>query len=205
MLDLALKLNTRNFERALHLVPRALKEEVRDSLDHISRKFLKEFKARRLKGPPGIRGRPRGIFTHFKRQKIVSTNIEDMGVSVFTESKIAKLHEAGGIVRDPSGGMIAVPLSARQEMFTRSGELKRKYKNIRNLTNVVPLKFGAKIFLVKVKKRSKELKPLFVLKRQVLIKARMGFYQLFTDMGGVFMRILNNSFEKALHKAWRIF
>ena len=205
MIDLAIQLNTRLFEKALHLVPRQLREEIKDGLDHLSRKFLKVFRSRRLKGPPGIRGRPRGIFTHFHRKIQLSHGIEDMAVSIFTDSKIARLHEEGGIVRDPAGGMIAVPLSARQEMFTRSGALKTRYKNIKSLPNIIARKFGEKIFLVRVKKRSREILPFFVLKRQVLIKARMGFYQLFLDMAGAFYRILNKSFETALYKAWRVF
>lgn len=200
MLDVHLKLNTRNFERAFHLVPQALKEEFKDALDHISRKFLKEFRAKRLSGPPGVKARPRGLFSHFHRQMSVSGALEDMAVSVYTESKVAKLHESGGIIRDPKGGHIAVPLSVRTEMFTASGALKKRFKNIRNLKNVIALKFGSKIFLARVKKRSREVKPLFVLKKQVVMKKRLGFYVMYEQIKPVFIRILNNSFYKALRK-----
>ncbi len=205
MLDITLTLNTKNFERALHLVPEALKEELKDGLDHAARKFLKEFRARRLKGPPGIRAHPRGIFTHFHKEVIVSQAIEDMEARIYSDSKIAKLHEEGGKIRGQGGGSLAVPLSARAEMFTKSGQLRKKYKDIRNLPNVIPLKFGEKIFLVKVKKRSREVKPLFVLKKEVTMKPRMEFYETFRNMTGVFIKILNTSFERAIDKAWRFF
>jgi len=205
MIDITLTLNTKNFERALHLVPEALKEELKDGLDHVARKFLKEFRARRLKGPPGIRAHPRGIFTHFHKEVLVSKNIEDMAAAIYTDSKIAKLHEEGGKIRAPGGGSLAVPLSMRKEMFTQSGQLKKKYKDVKNIPNIISLKFGEKVFLVKVKKRSRELKPLFVLKKEVTMKPRMAFYETFHNMSGVFIRILNTSFERALDKAWRFF
>ena len=205
MLDITLTLNTKNFERALHLVPKALIEEIKDGLDHSARKFFKDFKFRRLKGPPGIRAYPRGIFTHFHKEIIASGNIEDMEARIYTDSKIAKLHEEGGKVRDPGGGLLAVPLSMRHEMFTRAGQLRKKYKDIKNIPNIIALKFGGKIFLVKVKKRSREIKPLFVLKKEVIMKQRLAFYETFHGMWGVFIRILNASFERAIYKTWRFF
>ncbi|MFH1385111.1 MAG: hypothetical protein ABIH47_09165 [Candidatus Omnitrophota bacterium] len=187
-------------DRAFRLAPKVLKEELADGFDHISLKFLKQWKAERLQGPPGIKGRPRGIFSHFRRAHLVSPSLDGMGIEIFTDSKIAVLHEQGGTVKGPGGGRLAVPLSAREEMFTRSGALKRKYKKPRELKNVRAVILKGKRFLAKFKKRSREILPLYILKNSVRIKPRLGFYKTWDSMQNVRIRILNNSITKALRR-----
>lgn len=200
MMQMDLRLNTAGFERALHLAPKNLKYEIGDALDHISRKFLKRFRAERLQGPPGILGSNRGIFTHFKRVFKVAPEIDDMGVIIFSDSKIARLHEEGGIVRDPAGGKIAVPLSFQTDMFTARGKLRERFKRIRNLKNIVAIKLSGKVFLAQAKKKSRERKFRYVLKDEVEIKPRLGFYNLWDSMGNESFAILNRSIDKALRK-----
>jgi hypothetical protein len=199
-MEMDLRLNTAGFERALHLAPKNLKYEIGDALDHISRKFLKRFKAERLQGPPGVRGSNRGIFTHFKRVFNVAPEIDDMGVVIFSDSKIARLQEEGGIVRAPGGGKIAVPLSFQTDMFTAQGKLKARFKQIRNLKNIVAIKLSGKVFLAQAKKKSRDRKFRYVLKDEVEIKPRLGFYNLWESMGNESYAILNRSIDKALRK-----
>ncbi len=177
MSELTVEINTKNLDRALRLFPKELKYEIADGMDHISRKFLKIFRQERLQGPPGIRGRPHGIFTHFSRASLVSQDIEGMGMVIFSDSKIARMHEEGAIVKNPGGGKLAVPLSARKELFTADGRLKQQYRKPRLLKNVVPIQLRGKTFLAKVKKKLREILPLFVLKNQVHIKPRLMFYK----------------------------
>src|SRR3989338_7256159 len=94
---------------AAEKLPKALKFSFGDALDHISRKFLKKFRAERLSGPFGTRivGRPRGIFSQFKRSFLIPSSTQSMGVEISTDSQIAKLHEEGGTVTNPSGGKLA--------------------------------------------------------------------------------------------------
>ena len=200
MAELATEINTKNLERALRIFPKELKYELADGMDHISKKFLKAFRQTRLQGSPGIRGRPHGIFTYFKRASLVSKDIEGMGMVIFTDSKIARLHEEGGTVKNPGGGKLAVPLSARAEMFTADGRLKRQYKQPKLIKNVIPIQLRGKTFLAKVKKKARELLPLFVLKNQVRIRPRLGFYQTWDSMQNERIAILNKSIEKTLSK-----
>jgi len=200
MSDLTVEINTANLDRAMRLIPKELKYELADGMDHASRKFLKTFREQRLQGPPGVRGRPRGIFTHFFRASLVSKDLEGMGMMIYSDSKIAKMHEEGAKVTNPGGGKLAVPLSARQEMFTSDGRLKKQYRQPRLLKNVVPVQLRGKTFLAQIKKRLRGILPLFVLKNSIRIKPRLMFYKTWDEMQNERIKILNKSVEKALSK-----
>lgn len=201
MAELTTEIDMRKLNKALERVPKELKYQINDGFDYISRKFLKKFRAERLQGPPGIRGRPHGIFSRFRRASLISDGISGSGMIIYTDSKIAKLQEEGGTVQADAGKELTVPLSARTQMFTASGKLRKRYKRPRSLKNVIKLRLSGKDFLVKVKKRSREIIPLFVLKKKVRIRPRMGFYQTWDSMQNVRLNIINKKVEKALKKA----
>ncbi len=200
MSELTVEMNTKSFETALRVFPKELKMELGDGMDHISKKFLKQFYQTRLQGSPGIKARPHGIFTHFRRASLVSQTIEGMGMVIFSDSKISRLHEEGGIVKNPGGAKLAVPLSARTELFTSDGLLKKQYRKPRTLKNVVPIKLRDKTFLAKVKQKLRSILPLFVLKNQIRIRPRLGFYKTWDDMQNERINILNKSIQKTLEK-----
>jgi hypothetical protein len=200
--ELTVEINTKNLETAMRIFPERLKFELGDGFDHIGRRFLNNFRKARLQGPPGIKGRPHGIFGHFYRASLVSKNIEGMGTVIFSDSKIARLQEEGGIVKNPGGGKLAVPLSARTEMFTSSGKLKQQYRKPRMIKNVIPIDIRGKTYLAKIKKKARGLLPLFVLKNQIRIKPRLGFYQVWDSMQNDRIDILNKSIEKAIKETY---
>lgn len=195
------EIDKRALDRAIKIAPRVLKFELGDGFDRISKGFLKRFRKQQLQGPPGVRGASGyGLFGTFKRTFLVSPSIEGMGVHIFSDSKIAKLHETGGMVKDPSGGRLAVPLSARTQMFTARGKLKRRFRRPKTLKNVQPMRFRGKTFLAKVTKRAKKILPLFVLKRQVRLKPRLGFYRTWDGLVKYRIDILNKKIDNALRK-----
>lgn len=200
------EINSAKLERTIRLAPMQLKMELGDAFDYLGRKLLKTFRAERLQGPPGIRGAGHhGIFTRFKRVSLVPAggNINNMGTEIFTESKIAKLHEEGGIVT-ASSGQLSVPLSARTEMYSSSGKLKKRYKSPASLANLKEIFLKGKPFLVKFKsKKDREITPekvLYVLKNGVQIKPRLGFYKTWDSMQTLRIQRLNSAVEKALQK-----
>jgi hypothetical protein len=130
----------------------------------------------------------------------VSQTIEGMGMVIFSDSKISRLHEEGGIVKNPGGAKLAVPLSVRAELFTSDGRLKKQYRQPRMLKNVIPIKLRGKTFLARIKKRVKSILPLFVLKNQIRIRPRLGFYKTWDDMQNERINILNKSIQKTLDK-----
>jgi len=201
MIRLKVEINIRAFERVKKRAPKELKMQIGDALDRISKGFLKRFRKWQLQGPPGVRGASGyGLFGTFKRAFLVSQEIEGMGVHIFSDSKVASLHEKGGIVKDPGGGRLAVPLSSRTQMFTRRGKLKRRYKGPRLLKSVHPMRFHGKTFLAKVTKRTGKILPLYVLKREVRLKPRLGFYRTWDSLVNYRINILNNAVDKALRK-----
>jgi hypothetical protein len=200
MSELTVEINTKNFETALRVFPKELKYELADGMDHISKKFLKQFYQTRLQGAPGIKARPHGIFTHFRRASLVSQTIEGMGMMIFSDSKIARLQEEGGVVRNPGGAKLAVPLSARTELFTADGRVKKQYRQPRLLKNVIPVKLRGKTFLARIKQKVRSILPLFVLKNKIRIRPRLGFYKTWDDMQNERINILNKSIQKTLEK-----
>jgi len=195
------EVDMRALDKAIKIAPRVLKFELGDGMDRISKGFLKRFRQQRLQGPPGVRGASGyGLFGTFKRVSLVSSTIEGMGMQVYSESKIAKLHETGGVVTDPSGGRMAIPLSARSQMFTAKGKLRGRYKKPRQLKNVEPMRFKGQTFLVRVTKRAQKLLPLYVLKRSVRLKPRLGFYRVWDSLANYRIEILNKKIENALRK-----
>jgi hypothetical protein len=201
MVRLTTEIDKRALDKAIKIAPRVLKFELGDGLDRISKGFLKRFRKQQLQGPPGVRGASgHGLFGTFKRTFLVSSSIEGMGIHIFSDSKIAKLHETGGIVKDPGGGRLAVPLSARSQMYTAKGKLRTRFKRPKELKNVHPMRFKGKTFLARVTKRTQKILPLYVLKRQVRLKPRLGFYRTWDGLVNYRIEILNKSVDKALRK-----
>ncbi|MDP2942803.1 MAG: hypothetical protein Q8O36_04780, partial [Candidatus Omnitrophota bacterium] len=132
---------------------------------------------------------------------LVSRDIEGMGMTIFSDSKISRMHEEGATIKSSGGERLAAPLSARPEMFIGGqypGRLKKKYRDPRAMKNVIRIILKGKQFLVKVKRRSRELLPLFVLKNQIRIRPRLGFYKTWDDMQNERIIILNKSVKKAI-------
>ncbi len=196
------EVNTQKLEKAIRMIPHHLKMELGDAFDYLGKKLLKTFKQTRLQGPPGIKGRTHGIFKRFKRVMLVPTSgIDSMGTIIFTESKIARLHEEGGVIE----GNLKVPLSARTEMFTAGGygkgTLKRKYKAPSRLKNIRLVVLRGKRFLAKFKRGDEsEITPLYVLKNRIKIRPRLGFYKTWENMENLRLNRLNKAVHKALQK-----
>jgi hypothetical protein len=127
--------------------------------------------------------------------------MEGMGMTVFSDSKIARMHEEGAIIKAASGERLAVPLSARPEMFVGGrypGRLKKQYRFPGLMKNVRKVILKGKTFLAKIKKKSKELLPLFILKNGIRVRKRLNFYKTWDDMQNVRIVIINKSVKKAI-------
>ena len=127
-----------------------------------------------------------------------SGGVEGMGVEIYTDARVARIQEKGGIVQARGGGKLAVPLSARQGMFTARGKLKKRYKTPGRLKNVREMRLKGKSFLVRFWKRREEIKPLFVLKNKIRVRPRLGFYNTWNDMAPFRITRLNRAVSKAL-------
>lgn len=202
MSEINVEVNTKKLEFALRFFPEHLKHEIKDGFDHIIRKYYKTFFATRLSGRPGIQAKPGGMKRQFGRNIVQgSGDLSDMKIEIFTPSKVAAIHEQGATLRNPRGGKLAIPLSARKEMFTSSGRLKKQYRKPRSIKNVIEIDVNGKKFLARKKsKKSSEIKPLFVLKNFIKIKPRLGFYQTWDSMTNANIQIIDKSIQKAIDK-----
>jgi hypothetical protein len=199
---LSIEINTRDLEKAVRFFPKQLKMQLGDAFDHISLHFLKEFRAKRLQGPPGERGSPE-FYRQFRRSFFIPTggDIKNMGVEIFSESKVAGIQQTGGVETSKTGQRIPVPLSARQELFSRTGKLKKKYKRPGQLKNIVPIILKGQTFLARVKKHTRDILPLFVLKRSITLKPRLGFYELWDTQENWRIERLNRAINNTLWEA----
>ena len=190
-------------------LPMAVRSQFGDALDHVSLKFLKKLREERLSGGEGIKARPGGIFRRFKRVFLVPSGNQTMGVEIFTLSKIAKLHEEGGVMRGSGGLRLAVPISASAGTTeTSTGAIKRQFggtpynRDVRPKKNVAPVTVGGKTYLFRKRKNSEDvLPPLFVLKEEVRLKPRLGFYKTWKDMEPEAVRIVSGALTKAVKEA----
>lgn len=194
---------------ALGKLPMAVRFQFGDALDHISLKFLKKFRDERLSGGEGVKARPGGLFRRFKRVFLVPSDTQTMGVEIFTSSKIAKLHEEGGVMRGAGGLRLAVPISASAgRTETSTGAVRRQFggtpynRDIRPKKNVMPVNVGGQTYLFRKRKKAEDvLPPLFVLKEEVRLKPRLGFYKTWKDMEPDAIRIVSNALTKAAKEA----
>lgn len=185
-------------------LPTVVRKHFGDALDHISLKFLKRFRQNTR-----VKFRPRGLFTRFKRIFAIPTNSRSMSVEIFTQSKIAKLHEYGGEMRGKGGLRLAVPLSSRRaQVTTASGKVKARFggtpynRDVRPVKNIRPINIKGKTFLARVQRGSREVLPLFVLKDGVRVPARLGFYDTWRNMQGEAQKIVDKAVAKAAKEAW---
>ncbi len=190
-------------------LPMAVRFQFGDALDHISLKFLKKLRSERLSGGEGIKARPGGLFRRFKRVFLVPSNTQTMGVEIFTSSKIAKLHEEGGVMRGTGGLRLAVPISASAGTTeTSTGAIRRQFggtaynRDVRPKKNVMPVNVGGKTYLFRKRRKAGDvLPPLFVLKEEVRLKPRLGFYKTWKDMEPDAIRIVSSALTKAAKEA----
>jgi hypothetical protein len=204
MSDTGVEVNTKNVELLFKNAPRALKRELANGLDHISRKFYKDFKNERLSGSPGVQSRLGGIFHRFRR--IVTTakgeernasvktiqksyrNPLDMQVEMYTMSVVAGKYETGGDI-SAAGGLMRIPLSPEAKQ--------RGDKN--PILGLSPVKTAKGLFLVQKLGKDNMIFH-YILKHSVPIRRKLGFYQTWGDMDSDRVQILNNAIDIAFSK-----
>ncbi|MBI5147764.1 MAG: hypothetical protein HZA37_01270 [Parcubacteria group bacterium] len=194
-------------------IPMAVRVSFGDALDHISAKFLKKFRDEKLSGSgDAIKARPHGLFMRFQRLFTLPSQTGKMAVEIFTTSKIAKLHEEGGVMR--TARRIAVPIhDSSREIETTQGAVKKQYggtpyyrdlKALQKRLHLRVITVGGKTYLFAPREKGEGKKPpLFVLKNDVRLKPRLGFYKTWEDMEPDAMKIADQAIGKACKEAWK--
>lgn len=197
---ITVEVDSSKLEKALRIAPQLLREEIADTLDHISRSFLKRLYKTRLQGPPGLRLGGRGnIFSTFQRRvlgtgksfassaKSKSTvdilsrapgGVMDMGIEIFSGSKVARIHEFGGTV---SGVNMPIPFPGK-----------------RLTKRAITIKLGNRIFLARKNSKEKTLELVGIIKNSIRIRPRLGFYDTWRGMQSQNIERINTAIDKAL-------
>ena len=202
-----LKVDQTKFDRLVKLFPQKCRVEFADDLDYIKRKFHKEFKAQRLQGKPGVQAYPGGLFSHFKSIRVYKgTAVDGMGIYLFTRSPVAHGHQFGGTITNPSGGRIPVPLSSAKktsfnsDLFTKSGQLNKRYKKdlslIKGLFKINTKKGQEMLF--RRKKGDKYMRPIFILKHQITIEDVLEYFETFEKLTPVWIKRINKSLDRII-------
>lgn len=174
--------------------PKMLKDDLNDGLDHAARSFMKRFQKEQLHGPFGskvvARGGKGGMFRRFQRRP----NLNDVSVTIRTRSAaVAGLEEGATLT-----GGFPVPLYRNTFMFNTSGgrhTLKKQYKAMLYNDKLVKItgKDGQQYLI-----DPKTEEALFILKHNIRIPKRLGFYDTFNKHNNRILQILEGAVEKVL-------
>lgn len=162
------------FRAAMEKAPKRLFHEVSTRLTKRGREFVQRvFPRARLSGGDGLNNRTGAL----RRSFDVVTKGRDLNswhMAEFTTSPYAKIHEHGGQIR-PKSKYLAIPLDAAR---TAGGDTRGGPRSFSN-TFFAKSKAGNLILFQNRGSKKKPL-PLFVMKKQVTLKPRLGFFEEWT-------------------------
>lgn len=197
-------------ERLFRHFPINTEAEIADALAHVKRKFFKTLFAsatQRLK----ITGR-RGLINHLvgtifrEREKPAADRLQ-----VKSWSKVFRVHEYGGTIT-AKGKQLAVPLREALKkvpggtwsggVLFWKGRLKARFRGeksgIKGLVGYFDRRRGK--YYLGLKRGEAGILPLFVLKRQVRIPARLGFFKTWNELQPFANDRLNQALQRAARK-----
>lgn len=156
---------------------RAVRREVRKQAGVTMRRFIREHIAKSHRGGDGLRRRTGALARSFK-SVVRGEGLRDLEAVAFSEGvPYAAIHEFGGVIKPKKARWLTIPLdyvktkagvpryTAREIIANPSlGNLESTFFRVTKKGNLVL--FGA---------TGKDITPLFALKKEVRIEARMGF------------------------------
>ena len=188
-------------ERLFRHFPIATEAEAADAFKHIKSKLFKTFfrSARdRLRITPRVGLVNRIIGAIFRRPG-------DPGASRFRITSYAeafRIHEYGGTISG-RGKQLAIPLREALRGGRVGGRLLKRYdkpkEQIKNLVGYFDRRRGK--YYLGIKRGAEGILPLFVLKRQVRIPARLGFFKTWNDLRPFVDQRLEKAVQNAARKA----
>lgn len=212
-MQFVIDVNSDVFNKRMEKAPRQVKRILADAMDHATRSFMNTFYKERLQGLPGLKVQRGGLFHRFRRVVILksgkrvflrqqassnetinaiirsSKDPMDMNVRIFSNSKVAKIHEFGGNISAGAKGM-PIPLNDKARNMLR---------NKQSLRDLVLLKINGKAFLADINKSKVDPELLFIIKHGIKVKPRLGFYGTWEKHAVRRQEILNTAIQKAFN------
>jgi hypothetical protein len=202
---LTAQINWEHVARGMQAAPKEMAAGLKDGAQRAMLGFRKDWLAQ-ASGRAAIKGGKRGIkSTRNWPVEVTGSKVDDIQAAMFTTSQAAHLLEHGGTIRPKSGGKyLALPLPGA---LGKSGQRLPGFGSPATARR----KRGKDFLVVRTKKgdlalrelRGKKKRPgkyMFLLKRTVTVKARLGLYQAWGSepAQAAVSRRLNGNIAKAL-------
>lgn len=190
------EVDARKLQRLLRAAPQELDNVLPIVGGRIGQRYLGFHRARRLRGPPGVRGtrgtatNP-GLLSAFRVDTHWERSAGKFEITVGTNNLIAKQHEYGATLRAFGGGKMAVPMPwLSRSQVKRARRLLIQSKNVRRAASEgFDLRRGKQgrqkqrglVYIASkgremlAERRGGQLNFLFTLRDQVTIPARLAF------------------------------
>jgi hypothetical protein len=192
-MSVEITLDTKGFNKACFIFPKSLFSNMRESFRNVGNEFLKTLTVERLKGRPGLMRRTGSLARSFGKV-VIGNSTDDLLLSVYTDSKYARIHEHGGTIKPkPGRKYLAIPLNP-----AKTGSGVSRFGSPRNIAG---LKFGGFSKAGNIILRNVQGVPMFVLVSQVKIPARLGMFSTWERDSGKNVKIINEGIAKTL-KEW---
>lgn len=188
--DLEVKVDWKRLNEAVQKVPLALYSRFRKRMTDHHRRFEHRLKTDNLKGG-GVHRRS-GFLSRGVQTKTSGTGVRDVEVSTYIFGvPYARVQELGGVIRPRRKKWLTIPLDAAK---TGSGVLRARAPFWEDTF----FRRSKKGNLILWQKKGDEIIPLFVLKKQVRLKPKLGFMRLWKHMEPAWAREFNRAVDEAL-------
>ena len=196
--DIRVEVNTKELEKALDKAPLAL-------FKHFKRELMQHHREHRSKVTRGMRGRPgiqarTGALRHSLGIDAHGTRIGNLFIRSFSAGvPYARIQEFGGTVNAKPGKFLAIPLKAAKAPAGIPRGTPRSFEG----TFFITSKAGNLILMGLATGSASEPEPLFVMKKQVKVKGRLGFMKKWDAMRSERAKAINRAADKALAEVER--
>ncbi len=199
--DFEVTIDTKRLEAAMKKAPEALYRRLREAFRLGHQKFLNRFKRERLrsgKSEDGVQSRSRRLSRSFDSEtrgdSLATLETETYSAGV----RHARIHEYGGEIVPRTKQYLTIPLDAARA-GDREGAIARTSARHFSNTFFLTTKVGKLLLMGSpTEGRSDEVKPLFLLVKSVMLKARLGFRKLWNEMEPAYLRMINAAVDAAL-------
>lgn len=165
---MSLTLDTKDFERGIAQI-RKMPDSAFPEIKRGFQSFVAQLTRQAIKNSRGLLNTRTGALGRSWQSALDGNSIKSLVAEVWSGAVYSRIHEFGGVIRAKGAKYLTIPLPAAK---TASGVAKGPARSFPN-TFVKQSKAGN---LIIFQSNKDKLVPLFVLKKQVTIPKRLGFY-----------------------------
>ncbi|MCD6459407.1 hypothetical protein J7L67_01915 [bacterium] len=191
--------NTKEFKKMFIKAPEILAYEFQDAFSHIKLKFFKTLKSTmKVKRTTGYWKLFQGRV--YPEKRIQAKKPENVEMRIWTRSRLAKIHERGGVITPKRAKMLAIPIGDAAKKTTK--QVKKQYADKSKIKKLVMVEVMGKLYLVKLNKKRKRF--LFALMKKVTVKPKLNFEKTWVSLKAFRAMILNQALDITVKKWARV-